>query len=122
MKKAPKDVDTYIARAPKEARDKLVQLRKAIKASAPKAEESISYRIPYYSYQGRLAYFAAFKNHIGLYVPTPVIEEHKKELKDFETAKGTVRFPLDKPLPITLVKKLIKARAKKNEAAKKKVA
>ncbi len=74
--------------------------------------------MPYYEYKGRLAYFAAFKKHIGLYVPTPVVEEHEKELKDYEAVKATVRFPIDKPLPIALVKKLVKARMKKNEAGK----
>lgn len=120
MKKHPKDVNTYIATAPKEFRAKLTQLRKTIKTTAPKAKETISYGIPYYSYNGRLAYFAAFKKHIGLYVPTPVIEEHKKELQDYENAKATVRFPIDRPLPITIIKKLIKARMKKNEVKTKK--
>jgi uncharacterized protein YdhG (YjbR/CyaY superfamily) len=118
--KKPKDVDAYIAAAPREARAKLVQLRKIIKTTAPKAEESISYGMPYYGYNGRLAYFAAFKKHIGFYVPTPVIEEHKKELKNYETAKATVRFPIDRPLPVSLVKKLIKARMKKIENIRKK--
>ncbi len=114
----PKSVDAYIAAAPKEVQRKLKQLRAAIREVAPRAEEPISYGMPYYGYKGRLAYFAAFKNHIGLYVPTPVIEEYKKELKDYETAKATVRFPNDKPLSIALVKKLIRARMKRNEARK----
>ena len=120
MKKAPKSVDTYIKAVPREARVKIIQLRKIIKATAPKAAEGMSYGMPYYEYKGRLAYFSAFKKHIGLYVPSPVTEEHKKELKDYETAKATIRFPIEKPLPIALVKKLIKARMKKNEAGKKK--
>jgi len=65
-----------------------------------------------------VAYFAAFKKHIGLYIPTPVIEEHKSELTDYETARATVRFPIDKPLPIALIKKLVKAQVKKNEEGK----
>ena len=113
-----KDVDAYIAIAPKEVRPKLKELRAVIRKAAPDAEERISYRMPYYSYKGRLAYFAAFKNHIGLYVPTPVVEEHKNELKNYEAAKATVRFPLDKKLPLGLIKKLVKARMKKNEARK----
>ena len=120
MKKAPKDVAAYIAGAPKEVRGKLKELRATIRKMAPDAEERISYGMPYYGYKGRVAYFAAFKKHIGLYVPSPVTEEHKKELKDYETAKATIRFPIEKPLPIALVKKLIKARMKKNEAGKKK--
>jgi uncharacterized protein YdhG (YjbR/CyaY superfamily) len=112
----PKTVDAYIAAAPKDVQVKLKALRTAIKEVAPAAEERISYGIPYYGYKGRLAYFAAFKKHIGLYIPTPVVEEFKRELKEYETAKATIRFPLDKKLPIGLIKKLIKARVKKNEA------
>lgn len=118
MKKMPKpkSVDAYIAAAPKEVQGKLKELRAAIRKTAPTAEERISYGMPYYGYKGRLAYFAAFKKHIGFYIPTPVIEEHKKELQNYETARATVRFPIDKPIPVALVKKLIKARMKKNEA------
>ena len=115
MKKA-KNVTEYIASAPKEVQGKLRQLRGIIKSVAPKAEEKISYGMPYYGYKGRLVYFAYFKNHIGLYIPTPVIEEHKSELKAYETANATVRFPLDKKLPVALIRKLVKARMKKNEA------
>jgi uncharacterized protein YdhG (YjbR/CyaY superfamily) len=115
VKKAPKDVDEYIAGAPKEAQTKLKELRAAIREAAPTAVERISYGMPYYDYKGRLVYFRLAKAHIGLYVPTPVIEEHTSELADYETAKATVRFPLDKRLPITLIKKLVKARMKKNE-------
>ena len=116
--KAPKDVDEYIARAPKEAQGKLRELRVAIREAAPTAVERISYGMPYYDYKGRLVYFRLAKAHIGLYVPTPVIEEHKNELADYETSNATVRFPLDKKLPIALIKKLVKARMKKNEAKK----
>ena len=115
-KPKPKTVDAYIAAAPKEVRSKLKELRAAIRQVAPTAEERISYRMPYYAYKGRLAYFAAFKNHIGLYVPTPVVEEHKRELKDYVTSEATVRLPLDKKLPVALIKKLIRARMKKNDA------
>ncbi len=114
-----KNVNEYVAKAPKKVRGKLKELRAIIKSAAPKAEERISYGMPYYAYQGRLAYFRHWKKHIGLYLPTPVIAEHKNELKDFETAKATVRFPLDKKLPVALIKKLIRARAAKNEAAQK---
>ncbi len=114
----PRSVDAYIAAAPKEVQSKLKELRAVIRKAAPTAEERISYGMPYYGYKGRLAYFAAFKKHIGFYVPTPVIEEHNSELKDYETARATVRFPLDKKLPVVLIKKLVKARMKKNEAKK----
>ena len=112
----PKDVDAYIATVPKEVRSKLKEIRAAIRKAAPGAEESISYGMPYYSYKGRLAYFRLSKKHIGLYIPPPIIEEHKSDLEDYETATATVRFPLDKELPVVLIKKLIKARMKKNEA------
>jgi uncharacterized protein YdhG (YjbR/CyaY superfamily) len=116
--KKPGSVDEYIATAPKETRSKLKELRRAIKETAPAAEERISYRIPYYSYKGRLVYFSAFTKHIGLYVPTPIIEEHKRELKGYETTKATVRLPLDKKLPVMLIKKLVRDRMKRNEAGK----
>ena len=119
MKKA-KDVDEYIAKAPKEVRGKLKELRAIIKSAAPNAEERISYGMPYYAYKGRLAYFQLWTKHIGLYVPTPVIKEHESELRDYETAKATVRFPLNKKLPVALIKKLVKARVKKNEEGKNK--
>jgi len=115
MNKPPKDVDAYIAGTPKEAQGKLQALRATIRQAAPDAEERISYGMPYYHYKGRLAYFRLWKNHLGLYVPPPVIAESKKELKNYETAKATVRFPLDRPLPVALIKRLIKARMKKNE-------
>ena len=114
-----KSVDEYIAGAPRELHGKLKELRAIIKAAAPSAVEKISYGMPYYSYKGRLAYFAFAKAHIGLYIPTPIIEEHKIELKNYETAKATVRLPLDRKLPVALIKKLVKARMKKNEEKRK---
>jgi uncharacterized protein YdhG (YjbR/CyaY superfamily) len=74
--------------------------------------------MPYCGYNGRLAYFAAFEKHIGLCIPPPVIEEHATELKDYETAKATIRFALDRKLSTKLIQKLIKARMKKNEAGR----
>src|SRR5262245_36711551 len=117
MEKRPhaKDVDAYISTAPKAAQAKLRQLRKLIKESAPAAAERISYGMPYYHYKGRVAYFSFWKSHIGLYVPTPVLAEHKNELKGYETTKATVRLPLDERLPVALIKKLIQARVKMNE-------
>lgn len=118
--KTVKDVDDYIALAPKEVQDKLKEFRATIKTAAPSAQELISYGMPFYYYKGRLVYFGLSKKHIGLYIPTPVVEEHKTELKDYETTKATVRFPLDKKLPLMLIKKLIKVRVKKNDEAEKK--
>jgi uncharacterized protein YdhG (YjbR/CyaY superfamily) len=117
MKNAPKDVDAYIASAPKEVQGKLAELRAAIKEAAPTAVEKISYGMPYYDFRGRLAYFGLAKAHIGLYIPTPIVEEHRKELAGYATTEATIRLPLDKDLPIALIKKLIKARMRKNEAA-----
>ena len=104
----PKNVDEYILASPKEIHGKLKEIRNLIRKAAPKAEEKISYGMPYYGYKGRLAYFRLYKKHIGLYLPPPVIEEHKSELKDYETAKATIRFPLDKKLPSMLIKKISK--------------
>ena len=116
MKTKPKTVEAYLAAAPSAVRGKLRELRRVIQQAAPTAVERISYGMPYYGYQGRLAYFRHWKKHIGLYVPTPVIAEHKSALAAYETSGATVRFPLDKKLPVGLVRKLIKARMKKNEA------
>lgn len=113
-----KDVDLYIARAPKALQPTLRELRSTIKQVAPGAKESISYRMPYYNYKGRLAWFAPMKNHIGLYLRPPVIAEHRRELAEYTTTKSAVHFPSDKKLPIPLIKKLIRARMKMNEAAK----
>ena len=115
----PQTVDEYIAQAPKEIRARLNQIRVAIKAIAPGADEKLSYGMPYFGFKGRLAYFAAFTKHIGLYIPTPTIAEHAKELGDWATSKATVQMPHEKKLPISLVKMLIKARVKTNEGLKK---
>lgn len=114
-----KDVDEYIADAPKEVQGKLKELREAIRVAAPESVEKISYGMPYYSYKGRLAYFAYAKHHIGLYAMPPIVEDHKNELKKYQTAKATIRFPLNEVLPIPLIKKLIKAGVKRNDEAKK---
>jgi uncharacterized protein YdhG (YjbR/CyaY superfamily) len=119
MSSAARDVDAYIRAAPRESRAKLLQLRRIIKATAPEAKEGISYRIPYYDYYGALVWFAAFKNHVGIFLRPPIIEEHKRDLKGYETTKSAVHFPMDKPLPATLIKKLVRARIAKNKAARK---
>ena len=121
MNKAPKPrhVDEYISAAPKEAQRKLTELRRIIKEAAPAAEERISYGMPYYYYKGRLAYFSLWKTHIGLYIPTPIIAEHETELAGYETTSATVRLPLDKRLPVALIRKLVRARLRRNQAGKK---
>lgn len=110
----PESVDEYIALAPRELRSRLREIRAIIRAAAPGALEKLSYGMPYYSLGGRLAYFAYAKNHIGLYLPPPVIQDHRAELKAYETAKATVRFPHERRLPKGLIAKLVKARAKLN--------
>ena len=120
--KRPESVDEYIASTPKEIRARLKELRSTIKAAAPKAEERISYGMPYYDYKGRLAYFRLAKKHIGLYIPPPVVEEHKNELTAYKTHRATIQLPLDKNLPIALIKKLVRARARKNDARAKNAA
>lgn len=111
-------VDEYIENTPIEYQEKVKQLRSIIKKTAPKAQERISYGIPYYGYYGRLAYFRLSKKHLGLYIPPPIIHEHKKELKGYRTATSTIQFPLERKLPEALIIKLIKARIKKNEETK----
>lgn len=118
MKKA-KGVEAYIAAVRPEYRGKLRQLRAAIQKAAPQAEEKISYGMPYYGYKGRLAYFALMKNHIGLYIPPPIFQDHKKELGGYSTsASATLRLPLDEKLPTPLIRKLVKARMNYNESKK----
>lgn len=94
--KKPANVSEYISNFPKEVQSLLKDMRAAIKSAAPRADESISYGMPYYSYKGRLAYFSAAKKHIGLYVMPPTVQDFKDELKNYKTAQATIRFPLDK--------------------------
>jgi uncharacterized protein YdhG (YjbR/CyaY superfamily) len=111
-----KSVDEYIAAAPKKAQARLKEIRKAIREATPAARESISYGMPYYYYKGRLAWFGLHKTHIGLYLPPPVIEENKNELLNYATTKSSLHLLLNKRIPVPLVRKLVKARTKKNEA------
>lgn len=116
MRNTWRSVDDYIAAAPKRIQPQLKAIRAAIREVAPNAAESISYRIPYYSYKGRLVWFGLYKAHIGLYLRPPVIEEHNSELSGYETTKSAVRFRLDRDVPVPLIKKLVRARMKRNEA------
>jgi uncharacterized protein YdhG (YjbR/CyaY superfamily) len=107
-------IDEYIGMFPKDIQSILEELRAAIKAAAPGAKEKISYQIPTFDLKGNLVHFAAFKNHIGFY-PTPSgILAFKKELSVYESAKGSVQFPLDKPLPLKLVSRIVKFRVAEN--------
>jgi uncharacterized protein YdhG (YjbR/CyaY superfamily) len=115
-KKQLKTIDEYIAAFPKEVQDVLEKIRSAIRESAPKAEEAISYGIPAFRLNDSRGsvYFAGWKNHIGFY-PTPSgVEAFKKELAPFKQEKGSVQFPLDKPIPYDLVKKIVGYRVTEN--------
>ena len=111
------EVDEYIANAPREAQGKLKQLRSAINQVAPDATEGISYKMPYYSCHGQLAWFASMKGYVGLYLRPPVIAEHSRELAAYKTTKSAIHFPLGEQLPLPLIKRLVKARLKKNKPA-----
>src|SRR5665647_750430 len=102
-KKASKTIDEYIAAFPKNIQSILEEMRQTIRNSAPKAEEAISYQMPTFKLNGNLVYFAAFKKHIGFYPTSSGVEAFKRELAPYEVSKGTIRFPLDRPLPLKLV-------------------
>ena len=119
------DIDEYLATVPEDARATLEKIRQTVSAAAPKAVEAIWYQIPTFKLDGRaLVGFAAFKNHCSFFpMSMAVMRTYQAELKSYDTSKGTIRFPLDKPLSAALVKKIVKARIKENEArAKKKAA
>lgn len=110
----PSSIDEYILRFTPDIQETLEMLRKVIKEAAPDAEEKISYQMPTFVLHGNLVHFAAFKNHIGLY-PTPSgIDAFKEELSEFKGAKGSIRFPIDKPLPYELISKIVKCRVTEN--------
>jgi len=107
-------IDEYIKQFPPEIQEILATIRKVIKESAPDAEEKISYQMPTFVLHGNLVHFAAYKNHIGFY-PTPSgIEAFKRELSDYKGAKGSVQFPVGKPLPYELVSEIVKFRVAEN--------
>jgi len=110
----PKSVDEYIARAPQEIRGKLQELRATIRAAAPRAEEVISYHMPYYKYSGHLVGFAAYRDHVSLFGAFP--GSLRQQLKPYRTGRGSVQFPLDEPLPAQLISKIVKAHVKMNES------
>jgi uncharacterized protein YdhG (YjbR/CyaY superfamily) len=118
---ASKDVDEYLANVPEPARSTLTRIRAMIQSTVPKeATEAISYGIPTFKYKGPLVGFAAFSKQCSLFpMNSSLIEAFKSELKDFPTSKGTIRFPVDKPLPAALLKKLVKARIADNEGKQK---
>ena len=117
MKKAA-TVTEYLRAVPAKPRAALQRLRKTIKAAAPGAEEVISYGMPAFRHRGRmLVSYAAFKNHLSFFPGSTAVRAARQgKLMGFETSKGTIRFTVDKPLPATLVKRLVKARIKENAA------
>ena len=105
--KKPKDIDEYIAGFPPEVRARLEQIRAIVRKAAPDAEEAIKYQVPTFVLGENLVHFAAFKNHIGFY-PTPSgMVEFEEELSSYVSAKGSVQFPYDKPLPLGLIKRMV---------------
>jgi len=119
-----KEIDKFISGYPEDVQEILNKVRATIRESAPDAEETINYGIPTFTLKGNLVHFSAFKTHIGFY-PTPTgIEKFKKELSAYEGAKGSVKFPLDQPIPYALISKIVRFRVKENlamaEAKKKK--
>jgi uncharacterized protein YdhG (YjbR/CyaY superfamily) len=111
---AARNIDEYIAGFPRDVQQILQKIRTTIRRAAPQAEESISYQMPTFRLEGNLVHFAAFKNHIGLY-PTPSgTEKFREELSPYQTGKGSIRFPLDKPIPYGLIGRIVKFRVKEN--------
>jgi uncharacterized protein YdhG (YjbR/CyaY superfamily) len=109
-----KTIDEYISNCPEEIQKKLKEMRSTIKAAAPNATEKISYQIPTFYLNGNLVHFAALKNHIGFY-PTPSgVQAFIKETAKYASTKGAIQFPLDEPLPLKLVSKIVKFRVKEN--------
>jgi uncharacterized protein YdhG (YjbR/CyaY superfamily) len=109
-----KDIDAYFAAAPEGILPVLVKIRETIRAAAPEAQETISYSMPAFKQNGVLVYFAAFKDHIGFFPTAEGVSHFKKELEPYDTSKGTVRFPLDKPIPYGLIGKIVKHRVQEN--------
>src|SRR5512137_1261088 len=111
---AARNIDEYIAGFPHDFQQILQKIRTTIRRAAPQAEEAISYQMPTFRLEGNLVHFAAFKNHIGLY-PTPSgTEKFREELSPYQTGKGSIRFPLDRPIPYDLIAKIVKFRVREN--------
>lgn len=110
----PETVEDYIYSLPGNVKIKIEAMRRTIRKAAPQAEELISYSMPAFKLEGMLVWYAAFKEHIGFYPMASAIKAFKKELSVFKGAKGSVQFPLDKPLPLKLVRKMVKYRVKEN--------
>lgn len=118
--KPPGSIDEYISSFPADVQRILMELRRTIQEAAPDAEETINYQMPTFTLNGNLVHFAAFKNHIGFY-PTPTgIEAFQDELSAYKGAKGSVQFPIDQPLPLALIRRIVEFRVKENSQRKSK--
>ena len=113
-KPVPKNIDEYIADYPKDVQKLLQQVRATIKKAAPEAEEKISYGIPTFTLNGNLVHFGAYEKHIGFYATPTGHEAFKKELSVYKQGKGSVQFPIDQPLPLDLISRIVKFRVKEN--------
>ena len=111
---AVNNIDEYIERFPENVQKLLRQMRTTIRNAAPEAGETINYAVPTFTLNGNLVHFAAFKNHIGFYPAPEGIEAFKKEVAQYEAGKGSLQFPIDQPLPLALVTKIVKFRVKQN--------
>lgn len=120
LKIAATTIDEFIASYPPATQDKLRKLRDTIRKAAPDATETIKYGIPTFVLNGNLVHFAGYDHHIGFYPAPSGIQEFRKELASYESAKGSVRFPLDRPLPLSLVAQIVKFRVAENLAKKSK--
>jgi uncharacterized protein YdhG (YjbR/CyaY superfamily) len=110
----PRNIDEYIASFPKDVQAILEKIRQAIREAAPEAEETINYQMPTFILKGNLVHFAAYQKHIGLYPAPSGVEEFIAELSAYESGKGTLKFPLDKPMPYDLISRIVKMRVKEN--------
>lgn len=117
---APKDIDGYLASIPKPARSTLSKVRAVVRAAAPPgATEAIGYGMPMFRYKGGLVAFAAFTNHCSFFpMSLAVVRRYKNDLANYDVSKGTIRFPLDKPLPAAVIRKLVKARVMEKKERK----
>lgn len=115
MRKGPSTVNEYLEALPADVHTLLAGIRKTIRTTAPKAEEVISYGIPGYKYHGMLVFFAAFKNHCSFFPGSSMLEQFGKEAEKYKTSKGTLQFTVEDPLPLSLVKKIVKERMLQNE-------
>lgn len=116
MKTNISTIDEYIAGYPEEVQKALEEVRATVKKAAPKAEEKISYGIPTFALNGNLVHFGAFKNYIGFYAAPTGHKAFEKELSKYKSGKGSVQFPLDEPMPLSLITKIVKFRIKESMA------